>query len=73
MTTEQLNQTKVPTPVIWGRNNPVGKIPEANKMQEAIPDARLELFDECSHWSQHERLELYNLLAIAFLKEHSGI
>jgi len=41
-------------------------------MQEAIPGARLELFDECGHWPQHERPELYNPLAIAFLKEHSG-
>ena len=37
MTTEQLNQIKVPTLVIWGRNNPFGEVPEANKMQEAIP------------------------------------
>ena len=72
MTTEQLNQIKVPTLVIWGRNNPFGEVPEANKMQEAIPGARLELFDECGHWPQHERPELYNPLAIAFLKEHSG-
>lgn len=31
-----------------------------------------QLFDECGHWPQHERPELYNPLAIAFLKEHSG-
>jgi len=72
MREEQLAQIKAPTLVIWGRNNPFGEVPEANKMQEAIPGARLELFDECGHWPQHERPELYNPLAIAFLKEHSG-
>lgn len=71
MTTEQLNQITAPTLVIWGRNNPFGEVPEANKMQEAIPGARLELFDDCGHWPQHERPELYNPLAVAFLKEHS--
>ena len=72
MTSEQLNKIAVPTLVIWGRNNPFGEVPEANKMQEDIPGARLELFDDCGHWPQHERPELYNPLAIAFLKEHSG-
>jgi 2-hydroxy-6-oxonona-2,4-dienedioate hydrolase len=36
-------------------------------MAKAIPDARLELFDACGHWPQHERHELYNPLSIAFL------
>lgn len=72
MREEQLNKITTPTLVIWGRNNPFGEVPEANKMQQAIAGARLELFDECGHWPQHERPELYNPLAIAFLKEHSG-
>lgn len=72
MTSEQLSKITVPTIVIWGRNNPFGEVPEANKMAADIPGARLELFDECGHWPQHERPELYNPLAVAFLKEHSG-
>jgi len=72
MRSDQLNKITAPTLVVWGRNNPFGEVPEANKMQEDIPGARLELFDECGHWPQHERPELYNPLAIAFLKEHSG-
>ncbi len=71
MRSEQLNEITAPTLVIWGRNNPFGEVPEAHKMQEDIPGARLELFDECGHWPQHERPELYNPLAISFLKEHS--
>lgn len=69
---EQLNQIKAPTLVIWGRNNPFGEVPEATKMHEDIPGSRLELFEECGHWPQHERVDLYNPLAIAFLKEHSS-
>jgi 2-hydroxy-6-oxonona-2,4-dienedioate hydrolase len=69
---EQLARIKAPTLVIWGRNNPFGEVPEATKMHEDIPGSALELFDNCGHWPQHERAELYNPLAIEFLQKHSG-
>jgi 2-hydroxy-6-oxonona-2,4-dienedioate hydrolase len=69
---EDLAKIKAPTLVIWGRNNPFGEVPEAQKMHEDIPGSRLELFDDCGHWPQHERCDIYNDLAIAFLKEHTG-
>lgn len=72
MRTIQLNSIKVPTLVIWGRNNPFGDVPEATKMHEDIAGSRLVLFDDCGHWPQYERHELYNPLAIEFLEEHSG-
>ena len=72
MRPEQLNQIKAPTLIIWGRNNPFGEVPEATKMNENIKGSRLELFDECGHWPQHERDDLYNPLAIEFLKANSG-
>lgn len=69
---EALATIKAPTLIIWGRENPFGDVPEAHKMHEDIPGSRLELFDRCGHWPQHERSELYNPISIAFLKEHSG-
>lgn len=69
---EALVTIKAPTLIIWGRENPFGDVPEAHKMHEDIPGSRLELFDRCGHWPQHERSELYNPISIAFLKEHSG-
>ena len=72
MRSEQLNKITAPTLVIWGRNNPFGEIPEADQMHADIPGSVLHLFDECGHWPQHERAELYNPLAIEFLKKHSG-
>ncbi len=68
---EQLQQIKAPTLIIWGRNNPFGEVPEANEMHANIEGSRLELFDDCGHWPQHERTDLYNPLAIAFMQEHS--
>jgi len=67
---EDLANIKAPTLVIWGRNNPFGEVPEATKMHEEIAGSRLELFDDCGHWPQHECAEIYNSLAIAFLNEN---
>lgn len=61
-----------PTLIIWGRENPFGDVPEANKMHDDIPGSRLELYEACGHWPQHERHEIYNPMAIAFLNENNG-
>lgn len=62
----------VPTLVIWGHENPFGDVPEARKMHEDIPGSRLELYERCGHWPQHERAEIYNPMAIEFLDAHNG-
>ncbi|MEM9651670.1 MAG: alpha/beta hydrolase [Actinomycetota bacterium] len=62
----------LPTLIIWGNQNPFGDVPEASKMHNDIPNSRLELFDECGHWPQHEQHERYNELAIDFLNEFNG-
>lgn len=61
-----------PTLIIWGRENPFGDVPEANKMHDDIPGSRLELYEACGHWPQHERHEIYNPMAIEFLNQNNG-
>ena len=56
------------TLIVWGRDNPFGEIPEAETLNNAIEGSRLELFDHCGHWPQHEHPELYNPLSIEFLR-----
>lgn len=72
MRSDQLSQIVAPTLIIWGRNNPFGEVPEATRMHEDIPGSTLELFDDCGHWPQHERADLYNPLALKFLSAHTG-
>ena len=72
LTAEQLGAISAPTLVVWGRNNPFGEVPEATAMAEAVPGARLELFDECGHWPQHERTDLYVPLSLDFLAAASS-
>lgn len=64
---DRLARIEAPTLVVWGRENPFGDVPEAAALAEAIPGARLVLFDGCGHWPQHERAELYNPLSLDFL------
>lgn len=61
----------VPTLIIWGRQNPFGDVPEAQRMHEQIPGSRLELYDECGHWPQYERVDLYDPMSIDFLDRHN--
>lgn len=64
---DRLATIKAPTLVVWGRQNPFGDVPEARALHQAIAGSRLELFDECGHWPQHEQHEAYNRLSLAFL------
>ncbi|NUR29857.1 MAG: alpha/beta fold hydrolase, partial [Catenulispora sp.] len=68
LTPERMARLTMPTLIVWGRQNPFGDIPEARAMHEAIAGSRLELFDDCGHWPQHERDDLYNPLSLAFLE-----
>lgn len=63
----------VPTLIIWGRENPFGDVPEAAKMHADIPGSRLELYEGCGHWPQHEHAERYNAMAIDFLYTHNRV
>ncbi|GAA4038373.1 alpha/beta fold hydrolase [Nonomuraea soli] len=71
LTAERMAALTMPTLIIWGRQNPFGDVPEARAMHEAIPGSRLELFEDCGHWPQHERHEIYNPLSLAFLETAS--
>jgi 2-hydroxy-6-oxonona-2,4-dienedioate hydrolase len=66
---DRMTKIKAPTLVVWGNKNPFGDVPEAKAITEAIPGARLEIFNECGHWPQHEQADRYNPLSLAFLAE----
>ncbi|POX42926.1 alpha/beta hydrolase [Streptomyces sp. Ru73] len=64
---EDLARITCPTLIVWGRKNPFGEVPEANRMHENIPGSELVLFDDCGHWPQHEQAGQYNPISLAFL------
>ncbi len=67
LTAEELGRITTPTLVVWGRQNPFGDVPEAHAMHAAIAGSRLELFDACGHWPQHEHADRFNALSLEFL------
>ncbi|NKY43820.1 alpha/beta fold hydrolase [Nocardia cerradoensis] len=69
---ERLARIQAPTLVVWGHENPFGDVPEAKKLAEDIPGARLQLYPECGHWPQHEQAARYNPLSLEFLAEASA-
>ncbi|MEU6256869.1 alpha/beta fold hydrolase [Streptomyces sp. NPDC047043] len=68
---DRMARIKAPTLVVWANKNPFGDVPEAEAIAAAIPGARLEIFNECGHWPQHEKADLYNPLSLSFLAEAS--
>lgn len=69
LTREDLERIGQPTLIIWGRQNPFGDVPEADAMHEAVAGSRLELFENCGHWPQHEQAERYNPISLEFLRK----
>jgi 2-hydroxy-6-oxonona-2,4-dienedioate hydrolase len=67
LTGEQLGRIVAPTLIVWGAQNPFGEIPEARRLNRAIPGSRLEVFDRCGHWPQHEHPDRFNELNVRFL------
>jgi 2-hydroxy-6-oxonona-2,4-dienedioate hydrolase len=68
LTPDELGRITRPTLIVWGRQNPFGEVPEAAAMHERIPGSRLELFDACGHWPQHEQADRYNPISVEFLR-----
>ncbi|WP_439657642.1 alpha/beta fold hydrolase [Lentzea sp. HUAS TT2] len=69
---EELARITQPTLIVWGRQNPFGEVPEATRMHQNIPGSRLELFEECGHWPQHEQAARFNPLSLEFLRKASA-
>lgn len=69
LTEEQMGAIAAPTLIVWGAENPFGEVPEAERMRKAIPGSRLEIFERCGHWPQHEHAARFNDLHLGFLAD----
>ena len=64
---DRLAKITAPAMVVWGNENPFGDVPEARELHAMLPGSRLEIFDHCGHWPQHEQSERYDALSLEFL------
>lgn len=63
-----LANIKVPTLLVWGKQDPVVPIAHANFAMQHLPNAELHVFDQCGHLPQMEYPEQFNKLITDFIK-----
>ncbi|MCU0535485.1 MAG: alpha/beta fold hydrolase [Hydrococcus sp. Prado102] len=64
---QRLPTIVAPTLIIWGRQDPMVPVAQAQNAIETIPNARLEIIEECGHWSPIEYSQKFNQLVLEFL------
>ncbi|MBD2055808.1 alpha/beta fold hydrolase [Oculatella sp. FACHB-28] len=66
---DQLATIHTPTLIIWGQQDPILPVAHAQFAAEQLPNADLQIFDECGHWSQVERSQEFNAAILNFLQD----
>ncbi|MBD2101661.1 alpha/beta fold hydrolase [Leptolyngbya sp. FACHB-261] len=64
---KRLQTITTPTLIIWGRQDPMVPVSHAQNAARLIPNAQLEIFEECGHWSSIEHPQKFNQLVLEFL------
>jgi pimeloyl-ACP methyl ester carboxylesterase len=70
---DKLHNIKVPTLLIWGRQDQVTPAFVGEKFHEMIPHSRLHLIEFCGHAPMMEKKEEFNRHLSTFLQEVSGL
>ncbi|MGD1151539.1 MAG: alpha/beta fold hydrolase [Syntrophales bacterium] len=68
---KNLDNIKIPTLIIWGREDRLFPVGHAYFAREKIPDSHLHIFERCGHMPNFERPEEFNSLVLNFLDGHS--
>lgn len=64
---DRLSEIQSPTLIIWGKQDRILPLSHADVAMQAIPQAKLEIFDECGHLPYLEHADQFNRLVLAFL------
>jgi len=65
-----LSTMKVPTLIVWGREEKAITLHIGQEMHRILKDSRLEILDEAGHCAHDDQSELFNQLALDFLAPH---
>lgn len=68
---DRVEQIKVPTLLLWGRQDPRGILARAKEAVKRLPNGRLVIFDRCGHHPHMEYPQEFNQLVRQFIKEQS--
>jgi len=67
MLANRLPQVKAPTLVVWGRQDAIFPVAHTRKAASLLPNARLQIYDQCGHWPHIEKHQQFNRLVLDFL------
>lgn len=64
---QQLDRIKVPTLIIWGKQDSIVPVAHAYVACQKILNSHLHVFERCGHWAQVEYPEKFNRIVSEFL------
>jgi pimeloyl-ACP methyl ester carboxylesterase len=67
---EAARAIRVPTLIVWGKQDRVVPVAHAEIARQHIPNARLHLFDRCGHAPMIEKADEFNKMVSEFVAEH---
>ncbi|MCD6230327.1 MAG: alpha/beta hydrolase, partial [Dehalococcoidia bacterium] len=70
--TDKLHLIKFPTLLIHGAQDQIVPVEHAQEACSLIPDAKIEVLDECGHCSQMEKAPEFNEVVMQFLESASS-
>ena len=64
---DDLRGITVPTLVLWTSHDPTAPASEGQRIAGLIPGAQFVVMEDCGHWPQFERADVFNEIHLAFL------
>jgi pimeloyl-ACP methyl ester carboxylesterase len=71
VTEDEVRGIKSPTLLIWGMNDPLSAVANADKLNAAIKNSRKVLFEKAGHYPFLEHADKFNQVVLEFLKSQS--
>lgn len=72
LTDEEWSHITAPTLVLWTSHDPTAPVEVGQRIARCIPGATFELMQDCGHWPQWEKPEIFDRLHIAFMLGKDG-
>jgi 2-hydroxy-6-oxonona-2,4-dienedioate hydrolase len=71
VTEDEVRGIKAPTLLVWGVNDPLSSVANADKLNGAIKSSRKVLFEKAGHYPFLEHADKFNQVVLEFLKSQS--
>jgi 2-hydroxy-6-oxonona-2,4-dienedioate hydrolase len=71
VTEDEVRGIKAPTLLVWGMNDPLSSVANADKLNGAIKNSRKVLFEKAGHYPFLEHADKFNQVVLEFLKSQS--